>query len=160
MSYQWVKYLHVASAIGFAAVHGTSIAVLYAIRNERDRKRLLATLDFSGHTATAMYISLVAIVGTGFWMGFLRELWFRQRWYWSALVLLVVITVLMLWIAKPFTARIRAACEVRPSGIPRKSDEELGDILHSARVHVIAAIGVVGLGLILWLMVFHPALGG
>ncbi len=160
MSYQWVKYLHVASAIGFAAVHGTSIAVLYAIRGERDRKRLLATLDFSGRTATAMYASLVAIVGTGLWMGAMRHLWFRQRWYWAALILLALITGLMLWIAKPFTARIRAACEIRPSGIPRKSDEELGDILHSMRVHVIALIGIVGTGLILWLMVFHPALGG
>jgi uncharacterized membrane protein len=160
MPYQWVKYLHIASAIGFASVHGASIAVLYAIRNERDRKRLLATLDFSGRTATAMYISLGAILATGLWMGWLQQFWLHRRWYWSALVLLVVVTLLMLWVAKPFTERIRSACEIRPSGIPRKSDEELGDILHSGRVHVIAAIGIIGIGLILYLMVFKPPLWG
>ena len=160
MDYQWVKFLHVASAVGFVAVHGASVAVLYVARKERDRKRILAVLDFSGRTATAMYVALGAIIGTGLWLGSMRTLWMTKRWYWLSLILLVATTLVMIAVAKPFTARIRAACEMRPSGIPRTSDEELAEILGSARVHVIALIGVVSLVSILYLRVFHPELGG
>lgn len=159
MPYEWVKYLHIASAIGFVAVHGVSIAVLYTVRKERDRKRIVAALDASGRTATAMYITLGAIVGTGLWLGALRHLWFEKRWYWLTLIVLAATTGAMLAVAKPFTARIRAACEMRPTGVPRKSDEELSEILGSGRVHTITLIGVVSLALILYLMVFRPNLG-
>lgn len=159
MPYEWVKYLHIASAIGFVAVHGVSIAVLYTIRKERDRRRIVAALDASGRTATAMYLTLGAIVGTGLWLGALRHLWFEKRWFWLALIVLAATTGAMLAVAKPFTARIRAACEMRPTGVPRKSDEELAEILGSGRVHLITLIGVVSLASILYLMVFRPNLG-
>lgn len=159
MPYEWVKYLHVASAIGFVAVHGASIVVLYAARRERDRKRIVAMLDASSRTATAMYVMLGAIVGTGLWLGALRPLWLEKRWFWLALIVLVATAGVMLAVAKPFTARIRAACEMRPTGVPRKSDEELAEILGSGRVHVITLIGVLSLVLLLYLMVFRPALG-
>lgn len=159
MLYEWVKYLHIASAIGFVAVHGASIVVLYAARRERDRKRILAMLDASGRTAIAMYVMLGGIVGTGLWLGALRHLWLEKRWFWLALIVLAATTGLMLAVAKPFTARIRAACEMRPTGVPRKSDEELAEILGSGRVHVITLIGVVSLLLLLYLMMFRPDLG-
>ena len=45
---------------------------------------------------------------------------------------------------------------MRPSGVPRVSDEELLEILRAPTAHVISAIGVVGLLAILYLMVFQP----
>jgi uncharacterized membrane protein len=156
--YRWIKFFHIAAAIGFAGIHGASIVVLYAIRNERDRVRIEGILDFSSRTAVAMYVSLVAVVGTGFWLGVEINAWFSQPWYWWSLILLVATSVLMLFIAKPFTQRIRTACEIRPSGVPRVSDDELAQILRSPRTHLIMAIGVLGLTAILYLMVFKPAL--
>jgi uncharacterized membrane protein/cytochrome c553 len=158
MSYQWVKFIHVASAIAFVGVHGASILVLYAVRRERDRQHLLAVLDFSSRTVTATYASLVAVVGTGFWLGFERDTFFGEGWFWLSLVLLALTTVLMWAVAKPFTRRIRTACEVRPSGVPRTSDEELSEILQSSKTHLITLIGVVGLGSIIYLMLFQPKL--
>lgn len=160
MPYQWIRFLHIVSGIGFIGLHGASIVVLYAIRNERSRPRIEATLDFSGRTANAMYASLVAVVGTGLWMGIERTTLLREYWYWSSLGLLILISVLMWLVAKPFTERLRAACEIRPSGIPRVSDAEIGQILRSSRPHVITAIGTVGLVAILYLMVFQPAIIG
>ena len=156
--YRWIRFLHIATAIGFAGIHGASIVVLYAIRNERDRVRIEGILDFSSQTAVAMYISLAAVIGTGLWMGIEVTAWFSQPWYWWSLILLALTTVLMLLIAKPFTKRIRAACEIRPSGVPRVSDEELGEVLRSPRTHLITAIGVIGLVAVLYLMVFKPVL--
>ena len=158
MPYAWIRFLHIAAAIGFVGIHGASIVVLYAIRNERDRNRIEGILDFSSGTATAMYVSLVAVIGTGLWLGYEVRGWFSQRWYWLSLALLVITSVLMFFVAKPFTKKVRAACEIRPTGVPRVSDDELGQILHSPRTHLITVIGVVGLVAILYLMVFKPAL--
>ncbi len=157
MPYQWIKFVHIASAIAFVGVHGASMVVLYAIRNEHDRGRIESLLDFSSRTVIAMYLSLAGVVGTGFWLGFEVTFFFRQRWYWWSLALLVATSVLMWFVAKPYTKRVRAACAIRPSGVPRVSDEELSQILGSPRTHVITVIGLGGLGTILYLMVFRPA---
>ena len=59
-------------------------------------------------------------------------------------------------LAKPYFRKITAACEVRPSGVPRVSDEELEQLLSSGEAHVITAIGGIGLLAILYLMLFKP----
>jgi uncharacterized membrane protein len=158
--FEWVKLLHIAAALAFVAAHGASMAVLYVIRGRTDRSRIVTALDFSSATTVPMYVALLAVVGTGFWMAFLETALFGERWFWLALILLVLTGVLMFFIAKPFTERIREACAVRESGVPRVSDEELSEILRSRRTDVIATIGLVGLAVILYLMIFQPALGG
>ena len=157
MPYRWIRFFHIASVIGFVGIHGASIVVLYAIRGERNRTQIESLLGFSAKTVVAMYWSLAAVVGTGLWLGFALPAWFRQPWYWLALALLAITGVLMWFVAKPFTQRVRAACEIRPSGVPRVSDEELSQILRSPKTHVIMAIGVGGLAAVLYLMVFKPA---
>jgi cytochrome c553 len=156
--YLWIKWLHIASALAFVAIHGASVTVLYAIRGERDRHRMVAALDFSARTATAMYLSLAAVVGSGVWLGLARRSFLSEPWFWSSLGILAVTTGLMVALAKPFTARLRAACEIRPSGVPRKSDAEIALILRSGRVHLVTAIGVGALGLLLYLMILQPPL--
>ncbi len=157
MPYSWIRFLHIFSAIAFVAIHGASIVVLYAIRKETDRQRIENLLGFSAGTAIAMYISLSGVVGTGLWLGVAVPGWFSAPWYWIALGLLVGTVGFMWAFARPFGKRIRAACELRPSGVPRISDEELGEILGSQRTNVITAVGLVGLAVILYLMVFKPA---
>lgn len=159
MTYQWVKFAHVVSAVAFVAVHGASIALLYVARRERDRIRLQALLDFSGRTASAMYLVLGAIVVSGLGMAAIRTDLFGERWYWASLLVLAATTGLMVAVAKPFTARLRTACELRPSGVPRVSDEELAALLRSGKAHAVAAIGFISLGALLYLMVFQPSLG-
>ena len=66
--------------------------------------------------------------------------------------------VLMAALARPYFAKVKTACEVRPSGVPRHSDEELTEILTSSRAHAISLVGAVGLLAILYLMVFKPGL--
>jgi hypothetical protein len=62
----------------------------------------------------------------------------------------------MIAIASPYFKQIAAACEVRPSGVPRKSDEELDALLHSSKGALVNVIGAVGLLSILYLMIFKP----
>ncbi len=155
MYYQWVLFLHILFVLVFLAAHGTSMVVLYRIRGERDRRRILDLIGLSGETTIPMYVGLAGIVVTGILAG-LKLVAFKHWWVWLAIAILVVTIGVMYGVAKPYFDRVKMACEVRPSGVPRVSDQELGEILRSARAHVIAAIGVLGLGVILYLMVFQP----
>jgi uncharacterized membrane protein YhaH (DUF805 family) len=155
MYFQWILFLHILSVLVFLGAHGTSMSVLYRIRGERDRKKILDLITLSGETTIPMYVGLAGIVVTGLLAG-VKVQAFKHWWVWLSIVILVATIGLMYGIAKPYFARIKLACEVRPSGVPRVSDQELGEILGSARAHVITAIGVLGLAAILYLMVFQP----
>ena len=52
--------------------------------------------------------------------------------------------------------RVKEAVEVRPSGVPRRSDEELAEILRSPVAVWNAAFGFAALLVITWLMIFKP----
>jgi hypothetical protein len=102
-----------------------------------------------------MYIALVVLTIGGVGAGLTLHL-FSQWWLWISILILLTTIGLMTGLAAPYFRRITAACEVRPSGVPRVSDEELTELLRSGEAHVIAAIGVVGLLAILYLMLFKP----
>jgi hypothetical protein len=153
--YFWFKYAHIASAFALLSLHGTSMVVLYRIRRERDRAKILSLVTLSGETIGPMYISIGLIVITGVLAG-LKIKAFSEWWVWISIFLLIATIGLMTATAKPYFAKVKMACEVRPSGVPRVSDEELGEILTSSTAHGITAIGAGGLLLILYMMVFKP----
>ena len=70
--------------------------------------------------------------------------------------MLVVATGFMLAVAKPYMSRVLEACTVRPSGVPRVSDEELQELLSGPTNRIVSAIGSVALVVILYLMIFKP----
>lgn len=154
-SYELAIFLHVGSVVSFVAFHAVSMVVLYRIRGERDRKKVLDLVSLSGETTLPMYVSLGAIVLSGIFAAFRFSRW-GDWWLWISIVVLLLTVGLMTAVAKPYFERVKAACEVRPSGVPRVSDEELADILGGRTAHVIAAIGVGGFVLILYLMVSKP----
>jgi hypothetical protein len=59
-------------------------------------------------------------------------------------------------VARPYYQRVKEAVEVRPSGVPRRSDEELDEILRSRLALFNAVAGIVALVVLVWLMVFKP----
>ena len=155
MSYFWLKYVHIAASFVFVGVHGVSMVVFYAIRRERDRKRIQDQLSLSAKTVIPMYVSMGLVVVTGILVG--RQVGaFRRGWGWWSIALLVLISVVMYVMTKPLHRRIQAACELRPSGVPRVSDEELVRVVRSPQVHLVTAIGIAGLGALVYLMVFKP----
>ena len=157
MYFNWVLYAHIASAFVFLAAHGVSMIVMYRIRGERDRAKILTLITLSGATTLPMYVALGAIVISGV-LAALKLESFGHWWVWAAIAILVLTIGLMTAVAKPYFAKVKLACQVRPSGVPRTSDEELGEILAGPTTHVITAIGVIGLLAILYLMVFTPGI--
>jgi hypothetical protein len=154
--YRWWVLLHILGVVGFLTAHGVSMYVLYQVRAvDLDRGRILGLLTFSGSTTVPMYVSLLALLVGGVLAGIAGG-WFSYWWIWLSILVLVLTTAAMYAMAKPYFERLKAACEVRPSGVPRVSDEELRQILEGPSTNLIAAIGGLGLVIILYLMIFKP----
>ena len=154
-SYQWWVFIHLAGVFGFLLAHGASVSALFRIRKERDREKIRQLIQFSGSTVRLFYISLLVLVIGGVAAG-LQLHWFKQKWIWEAIAVLVVVTLLMFVIARPYYRRVAEATELRPSGVPRVSDEDLALRLQSPIPIVVALLGFGGLAAILWLMIFKP----
>jgi uncharacterized membrane protein len=156
-TYQWWVFVHLAGVFGFLLAHGASVSALFRLRKERDREKIRQLIQFSGSTVRFFYVSLLVLVLGGVGAGLQNKAyWFHQQWIWEAIVVLVVITVLMFIIARPYYRRVAEATELRPSGVPRVSDEDLALRLNSATPTVVALLGFGGLAVILWLMIFKP----
>jgi len=153
--YPWLKFLHVASVLGFVAFHGISMLVAIRLFKERDRTRIAELLQFSGSAVKGMYVSLILLVVFGVWTGFQLDVW-GFWWIWISIALLVATAVEMGVVAAPYYRDLKDAIQLRPSGVPRKSDEELDEVLRSRAPKFNAAFGFLALLTITWLMVYKP----
>jgi hypothetical protein len=155
LNYNWWKLLHVLGVLGFVMFHGVSVVAALRLRKERDRGRIAALLQFSGSSVAGMYASLgwlVVFGGIAGWKGGYLD----AGWFWASVLILVLVVGEMSAVARPFYQRVKEAVEIRPSGVPRKSDEELEEILRSPIGVVNMAIGFIALLVIAYLMVFKP----
>lgn len=159
MTYRYWVLIHLAGVLGLLATHGVSMVALYRIRGVApDRARIADTIAFSGSTTVPMYVALgcLLIGGVG---AALKGHYLNDPWITISIAVLVITVVAMWALASPYFRKVAAACALRPSGVPRVSDEELLELVRSPRAHVISTVGALGLIVILCLMVFKPGLG-
>ena len=154
--YPWLKFLHVVSVLGFVAFHGVSMLVAMRLFKERDRTRIAELLQFSGSAVRGMYVALVLLIGFGVWTAFQLPGTWGAWWIWISIGLLVATGIEMGVVASPYYRDLKDAIQLRPSGVPRKSDEELDELLRSRAPKFNAAFGVAALIAITWLMVYKP----
>ena len=155
ISYNWWKFLHVAGVIAFVLFHGVSAVTALRVRKESDRTRIAIMLQTSGSSLMGMYVSLLWLVVFGVVAGIQGGFW-NDGWFWISVGLLVVVGIEMGVVARPYYERVKEAVEVRPSGVPRRSDEELAEILRSPVALWNAVFGFATLLVITWLMIFKP----
>lgn len=154
-AYTWWKFLHVAGVIAFVMFHGVSMMVALQLRRERDRGRIATMTQLSGSSLRGMYVALVWLIVFGVIAGIQGE-WWNDGWFWISVGLLVVAIAEMSAVARPYYERVKEAIEVRPSGVPRRSDEELDEILRSPVGLWNTVFGIGVLAVIAWLMIFKP----
>lgn len=159
--YLTMVFLHVFGVIVFALGHGTSIAVAFRLRREREHPRIAAMLDVSSWSTTLMYIGLLLIVIPGVVLGFLGGYW-GTWWLWLSIVLLVLIIGAMYGIAAPYYLGLRAATGAKvpvssqKKAATLKTDELVDSLATSWRPMALTLIGGIGLAVILWLMLAQP----
>lgn len=154
-TYNWWKFLHVAGVIAFVLFHGVAVFAALRVRKERDRARIATLLQFSGSSILGMYVSLAWLIVFGVVAG-IQGFYWNDGWFWISIGLLVLVTVEMFAVARPYYQRVKEAVEVRPSGVPRRSDEELEEILTAPVALWNAILGAAVLLVITWLMIFKP----
>lgn len=154
-AYTWWKFLHVAGVIAFVMFHGVSMMVALQLRTERDRGRIAIMTQLSGSSLRGMYVALLWLIVFGVIAGIQGE-WWNDGWFWISVGLLVVAIAEMSAVGRPYYERVKEAIEVRPSGVPRRSDEELDEILRSPIGLWNTVFGIAVLAAIAWLMIFKP----
>jgi hypothetical protein len=159
---RWIVFLHVLGAFVFAAGHGVSMFVAFAVRREKDRGRLAALLDVSGMALAAAGIGLLVLLLSGILAGIVLQS-FGRMWIWASLVLLIVIGGLMTPLGIGYFNPIRRALGQRTREVKKTepdptpaSDAELAALQVSNRPELLLWIGGGGFAVILWLMMFRP----
>jgi plastocyanin/uncharacterized membrane protein len=156
--HRWWVLLHIAGAFGFLMAHGVSAYAVLRLRQERDPTRVTHLLEMSSGSIGVMWNAIGLLLVGGILAGFTGNFW-GQGWIWAAIVLLIAITVAMYAVATPWVKRLRTVAAAMAEGSRAVSREQFEDILRSRRPYSIAAIGLVGLLAILYLMIFKPTLG-
>ena len=160
--YIWVIFLHVVSVLGFLLAHGASAAVMFRVRSEREPGRIQALLDLANTVGGLVAITALLLFITGIVGGFMGH-WWGRGWIWAALVLLLAISFVMSFLGRLYFDRVRRAIGVataedrkkglRPAALP---PEQLTAVLASGRPMLLAGVGLGGLTVITWLMMFKP----
>jgi len=161
--YQWIVYLHIASAFVFLMAHGTSAGMVFWMRRESLPERIRPVLDFSASaTSITGNISMLAILVTGIVAG-IMETWFSFGWIWTSIGLLLAISMGMFFMGTVYYSKVRKAVGLpymdkgkqQPAVAPA-GESEIVALVRAGMPLATAASGGVGLAVILWLMVFKP----
>lgn len=153
MLYRIIVFLHVISTFGFLLSHGASVSMAFALKRERDSRKIRALLDLSGTSYPMMGLTLSASIIFGIIAGFQGH-WWKFGWIWASTGLLVVILVLMYLLGSNIYGAARKAVEL-PSEQPG-SDKELFAILEKSNPVLLTMIGYGGYAIIAWLMLVKP----
>ncbi len=164
MMYRVLVFLHVFSAFVFFLIHGATAAVMFALKRERDAKQVKSLLTIRDFATKWMALPLGILFISGIVMGFMGH-WWNQTWIWLAIGLFLAISFPMSGFGRPYHDRLWHAIDPQGHAPPTKkekpfaqpaSPEELAGLLAVGRPMLLTVIGVVGLGIILWLMMFKP----
>ena len=154
--------LHVAGVFGFLMAHGVSAGVAYRLRSERSPEKVRALLELSAASYPVMYGSLGLLFILGIVLGFMGS-WWGRAWIWIALILLIAIVVLMTRFGSSLygEARKLAGLPYMAGGKPQPpiepaSAEALNAALDKGNTALLTAIGLGGIVVIAWLMMFKP----
>lgn len=159
--YGLMVFLHVLGAFVFVLAHGASMLVAFRLRAEREPARVAALLELSSLGINVMYVGLSLLLLAGVVAGFMGNHWGRA-WIWLAIGILVAVSVAMYALGTTFYARLRVAAGAKvPEQLAARYDPpptaaDLERMLASNRPLILAAIGGIGLVLIVWLMVAKP----
>lgn len=161
--FPWLVFLHTLSALLFFLTHGTSVAMAFQLRKEKDFARIGAMLDLSGSMLLMMSLSLLLLGLTGLAMPFILKIW-NKGWVWTSVILMVGVVAQMglmndkrykhlrRMIGQPYMIGNKQF----PADAPASQAEVEAHIKNKLRVEELVVVGIVIPVIVLWLMVFKP----
>ena len=162
----WIVFIHVAGVLIFLLGHGVSAAVVLRIRREREPAAVRTLVDLSRRSMMVMSVGglmwLVAGIIAGFTGNGGAGWWTTGTyWIWISLGLAIAIIIVMTPWGRLYLNRIRAAVgvDIKSGAVDptyQVNPAALDAAIASGKPELLAAIGLGGLLIILWLMVFKP----
>jgi plastocyanin/uncharacterized membrane protein len=132
--------------------------VTLKLPRERDPARVAQLLELSASSVGLMWNAIGVLLLGGIVAGFTGHFW-GQAWIWVAIGVFVMVIAAMYAMGTTWAKRLRTISAAMAEGTEAVSQQQFVEILRSKRPYTIAAIGFVGLLIILWLMIFKPTLG-
>lgn len=157
----WLKLLHVAAGFTFALAHGVSAFTTLRLRGERDPGRVTALLDLSKLSLPVTDAAIVVLLVSGIIGGFVGNYW-GHLWIWISIGVLVLLFAFMSVRGVQHHDAIRHGLGLKgfydhgKTPAPDPDPAALAKALDSPRAIELAAVGFIGLGVLLWLMVVKP----
>ena len=157
--YQWVVFAHVASILGFMLAHGIHMTSMWAMRREPDPERMLTFFNDVPST-TGLRLLLAVVVLSGALAGFMGS-WWDRGWIWLSLALLAFVGVFMWLFGGGYYGLVQQAAEAAVAARTGDPGDPAAQAAYDAargswHTVGVSAVGVGGLALILWLMMFKP----
>jgi hypothetical protein len=160
--YRWVLFLHVVALFSFFLVHGAAAIVSFKMRRERDIERIRALLELSSYPLNALWGAMLLVLITGIVMGVMSK-WWSMWWIWIALGISIILPITFWSMATRQFNRVREAVGLRwfdgrreREAIPPASQEKIEELISSYNPVLYVIIGIIGIGVITWLMMFKP----
>jgi len=150
-------FFHITAVVLFLLFHGVQMWAMFALAPALpDRERIFDRAEQSRMATLPMYISLGLLVLFGVLAGVAGSQFGNGWWLWGAIVVLLIEAGAMSGMAGPYMRKVREATTRWADGSYPVSDADLETLLRGPTPKVIAAIGIVGLVFILYLMVYKP----
>jgi hypothetical protein len=158
LDYRWLLFLHVGAVLVFMLAHGVQVVVTWKKRWEADPAQHLALFAPLPDVRWLRY-SALAVVVSGFLLVVVLNIW-TSAWIWVSLGLLVAIWLAMYRWGGEYYNATQATAEAlhAAAGAPAEPQARAAfdRVRLSWRVPAMTVVGVFGVALILWLMVFRP----
>lgn len=157
----WLVFAHIVGAFAFVMAHGVSIFVTLNSRRERDPVRIAALLDLSRSSLVIVLAALLFLLATGIAAGFVGGYWGRL-WIWASIAILVLLFLYMGFRGTRYHDAVRHAVgtigiyDHKVTEAPPADPAALAVLLASPRAIELAAVGGLGLVVILYLMALKP----
>lgn len=160
--YPWVVATHVLGAFGFVLAHGVSAFAAFRLRRTTDATEARLLLGLSSTSLTLAYGSLLLLLIAGVVAGFMGG-WWGHAWIWISIALLLGIGIAMYAIGTRYYIGVRQALAADGPGamaaerlVGSSDSAGLARLLESRRAYALAAIGGIGLALLVILMELKP----
>ena len=159
----WLVFLHVLSAFAFILAHGATVAVTVVLRRQTELERVRTLLELSKSTRLATSLSVIAVLATGIIVGFTGD-WWGTAWILVSLAVFFLVSAAVRLLGVYYFNQVRRAVGLPALDDGGRSDapegpaspEEIAAVLDSWRPMAVSVVGIIGLGLIVWLMVIKP----
>ena len=152
--YQWFVFLHLVGLVVFVLAHGASAFIALRLPAQRNPAVVASYLETSKIANNTMYGGLILLLIGGAGAATINDFW-TEPWVIGSIVVLVVVIGLMYGLGTGYYSKLRKLL-AEGSGGSVVSEEELARRLDPQRPRILAAVGVIGLLILVWLMVLKP----